>query len=319
VERRLKRDAIGAVTMALLALCAMGPLQSPAGTPRLWRDPGAIAQRDLRWGSGSAARVPKPPFRFVAEDHGGSQPKVTVTDADSTTWDVKFGVEVPAEIASNRIVWARGYFAEEMYFVPSGTIQGAAGLKRAAKAIDPGGRFTGARFRRVDPKLRRTEEAWTFQQNPFLGTRELSGLVILMNLINNWDIDKALNNRVLVATLPDGASERRFLVSDLGATFGKMGGSMGQKTKWTLKDYIAEDFIERVRDGKLQLDYEGFESKGLGEVPLDHARWFMGLLAQLTSSQLRAPFEAAGATPAEVDGYSKRLASKIAELQKAIR
>src|SRR5687767_14239308 len=144
----------------------------------------------------------------------------------------------------------------------------------------------------------------------------MSGLVILMNLINNWDIDKALNNRVLIATLPDGSAERWFIVSDLGATFGKMGGSMGQKTKWNLKDYIAEDFIERVHEGKLHLDYEGFESKGLGEVPLGHARWFTALVSQLTAAQLRSVFETAGATPQEVDGYSKRLAAKIAELQR---
>ena len=319
MRTRILRIWSGVVVMSLLGAPGARAQATSAGAPRLWRDPGPIAARDLLWGSGAAASAPKPPFKFLEEDKGGSQPKVTLTDARATTWDVKFGVEVSAEIASNRLLWALGYLVEEMHFVPSGTIGGVTGLKRAAKHIGPDGRFTRARFRRVDPALRRSEEPWTFQQNPFLGTKELSGLVILMNLINNWDIDKALNNRVLVATLPDGASERRFIVSDLGATFGKMGGSMGQKTKWNLKDYIAEDFIERVRDGKLQLDYEGFESKGLGEVPLDHARWFMALLAQLTPSQLRAPFEAAGATSAEVDGYSKRLASKIAELQKTIK
>jgi hypothetical protein len=286
---------------------------------KLWRDPSPIAQRDLRWGSGSEARAPKAPFTFVAEDPGGSQPKVSVTDANGVTWDVKFGVEVSSELASNRIVWALGYLAEEMYYVPSGAIKGATGLKRAAKEIGPGGSFKHARFRRDNPQLRRTDERWTFQQNPFLGTREFSGLVVLMNLICNWDIDKALNNRVAVAALPGSGAERWFMVSDLGATFGKMGGSMGQKTKWNLKDYIAEDFIEGVRDGKLQLDYEGFESKNLGDVPLEHARWFTSLVTQLTPAQLRAAFEAAGATPQEVDGYSKRFLEKVAELQRAVK
>ena len=292
---------------------------SGQGAALLWRDPSPIGQRDLRWGSGSEARAPKAPFTFVEEDTGGSQPKVTVTDAGGVTWDVKFGIEVSSELASNRIVWGLGYLVEEMYYVAAGTIQRVTGVKRAAKEIGPGGSFKHARFRRADAQLRRTDEPWTFQQNPFLGTKEMSGLVILMNLINNWDIDKALNNRVVVPALPDGRMERWFIVSDLGATFGKMGGSMGQKTKWNLKDYIAEDFIERVKDGKLQLDYEGFESKNLGEVPLDHARWFTSLATQLTPAQLRSAFEAAGATPQEVDGFSKRLAAKIAELQGAVK
>ena len=307
------------VVIAASMVAALAQQTAPSSTPaKLWKDPAPIAQRDLRWGSGSQARAPKAPFKFVEEDKGGSQPKVTIADASGTTWDVKFGVEVPAELASNRIVWALGYLVEEMYHVPAGTIQGVTGLKRAAEHVTATGQFKNARFRRVDARLRRTDEPWTFQQNPFLGTREMSGLVVLMSLINNWDIDKALNNRVLVATLPDGSSERWFIVSDLGATFGKMGGSLGQKTKWNLKDYIAEDFIERVHEGKLHLDYEGFESEGLGEVPLEHARWFTSLVSQLTAAQLRSAFEAAGAGPQEVDGYTKRFLSKVAELQKAI-
>ena len=313
-------------SMAVLYLCAAADVEAQrkvqpgsAAPARLWRDPGPIAQRDLLWGNGSQTRAPKPPFTFVEEDKGGSQPKVTITDATGTTWDVKFGVEVPAEIASNRIVWALGYLVEEMYHVPSGTIQGVSGLKRAAEHVGAGGGFKRARFRRVDPKMPRTDEPWTFQKNPFLGTRELSGLVILMSLLNNWDIDKAVNNRVLSVTSTDATAERWFIVSDLGATFGKMGGALGQKTKWKLKDYIAEDFIERVHEGKLHLDYEGFESAGLGEVPIDHARWFAELVSQLTPAQLHAAFEAAGATPQEIDGYSKRLSAKISELVKTVK
>jgi len=302
-----------------IALTAQRAVATPNGPARLWRDPGAISQRDLRWGSGGRSRAPRAPFRFIEEDKGGSQPKITITDANGARWDVKFGIEVPAEIASNRIVWAVGYLVEEMYHVASGTIQGVTALKRAAEHVGADGSFKNARFRRVDPAVQRTDEPWTFQQNPFVGTKEMSGLVIVMNLINNWDIDKALNNRVLAVTLPDGSTERWFVVSDLGATFGKMGGSMGQKTKWNLKDYIAEDFIERVHEGKLHLDYEGFESKGLGEVPLEHARWFTSIVSQLTLAQLRSAFEAAGATPQEVDGYSNRLAAKIAELRKAVK
>jgi len=317
--------ALVVATATILCLSAAATAQQPrahapgAAPARLWRDPSPVAQRDLRWGSGGQAHAPKPPFTFVEEDLGGSQSKVTIRDANGVTWDVKFGIEVSSELASNRIVWALGYLVEQMYYVPSGVIEKVTALKRAAKEIGAGGTFKHARFRRVDASLRRTDEQWTFEQNPFLGTKEMSGLVVLMNLLCNWDIDKGLNNRVIAATLPGGGRERWFVVSDLGATFGKMGGSIGQKTKWNLEDYIAEDFIEGVRDGKLQLDYEGFESKNLGEVALDHARWFTSLATQLTPTQLRAAFESAGATPEQVDGYTKRLSAKIAELAKAVR
>jgi hypothetical protein len=71
--------------------------------------------------------------------------------------------------------------------------------------------------------------------------------------------------------------------------------------------------------GPQPLDYEGFESKNLGDVPLAHARWFASLAGQLTPAQLRAAFEAAGGTVQEVDGYSKRFLAKVAELQKAVK
>src|SRR5829696_5670729 len=113
-----------ALTATLVHTCMAAAVEAQRSAPaqnapaKLWRDPSPIAQRDLRWGGGSEARAPKAPFAFVEEDHGGSQPKVTVTDANGVTWDVKFGVEVSSELASNRIVWALGYLTEEMYYVP---------------------------------------------------------------------------------------------------------------------------------------------------------------------------------------------------------
>src|SRR3954468_3778340 len=105
---------IATTTVIAMLLCTRAgtapesPQSANSATPvaRLWRDPSPVAKRDLRWGSGSAARMPKAPFTFIAEDMGGSQPKVTIADANRVTWDVKFGIEVSSELASNRIVWA---------------------------------------------------------------------------------------------------------------------------------------------------------------------------------------------------------------------
>jgi hypothetical protein len=329
VLQRLSFRAGGA--FAVIAICcltasdpAAAPQQAPTqpasamGTAVLWRDPGSMAGRDLFWGSASETRAPQGPFTFVEEDTSGTQPKVTVTDTRGQTWDVKFGHEVPAEIASNRFLWALGFLGEEMYLVRDGIIQGGKELRRAAEHLGPNASFKNARFRRRDPQIMRTDEEWTFQKNPFVGTKELSGLMIVMNLINNWDVQGSRNNKVLEVTMAGRGSERWFIVSDLGATFGRMGGPLGRKSKWNLKDYLAEDFIEAVKDGYLKLDYEGFGKDDLGLVPLEHARWFAALASQLTMRQLRRAFEAAGATPEEVDGYSKKLSAKITELQNAV-
>ena len=311
---------------AVSAGCATGggPLKPAApadasATAVLWRDPGAIGSKDLFWGSGSKDRAPQGPFAFVAEDTSGTNPKITVKDARGVEWDMKFDEEVHAEVAANRLVWALGYFVEDQYFVPEGTVSGATGLTRAASFIGPGGAFKNSRFRARDAARPRTEEEWTIQKNPFVGTRELSGLQVLMTLINNWDIQGPRNNKVLRATGPDGRVERQFLISDLGATFGRLGGGpISNKSKWNLAHFREEKFISKVDGATLFLAYDGFDPD-FDRVPLEHARWFAGLVAQLTTAQLRRAFEAAGAAPEQVEGYSTKLIEKIAALQQAVK
>lgn len=285
---------------------------------RLWSDPAPIGARDLFWGPGSETRAPKAPFAFVEENTAGTQPKIVVTDANGTSWDVKFGPEVPAEVAANRIVHALGYYSEESYFIGAGTISGARGLKRAAEHVSPSGTFTRARFARRDPSVTPTDEEWTFHENPFVGSKELSGLLILMTMINNWDIRGSANNDVVRVKTADGGLEQRYMVGDLGGTFGRMGGPISARSKWNLADYKAEGFIEKVEGGVVHLDYDGFDSK-MDRVPLEHARWFASLVSQLTPEQVRRAFQASGATPKEVEGFSARFVEKVAQLQAAVR
>jgi hypothetical protein len=310
--------ALCAGTTKLSAQTQVGTAGTTDPVPRLWSDPGAIASRDLYWGMGGELRVPKPPFTFVEEKDGGTQPKIVVTDANGTTWDVKFGPEAHAEVAANRFVHALGYFSEESYFLGAGRIEGVRGLKRADAHVSGAGTFVAARFTRRDPAVVPLEEEWTFHENPFVGTRELSGLVILMTILNNWDIRGPANNDVVRVTRPDGAQERRYLVGDLGGTFGRMGGPISLRSKWNLADYRAEGFIEKVEEGVVHLDYDGFDSR-MDRVPLEHARWFAALVSQLTPEQVRRAFEAAGATPDEVEGFAERFVEKIAQLQAALR
>lgn len=300
-----------------------GPLRpaAPADAafaPVLWRDPGPVGKRDLFWGAGSEARAPRPPFTFVEEEFSGKNPKIVVKDGRGQTWDVKFGEEAHSEIAANRLVWALGYFVEQQYFVREGTIAGATRLERAGEHVSRDGAFRNARFRLRDPATPRTDEEWTLKENPFVGTKEMSGLHILMTMVNNWDIDGARNNKVLRAPAGNGRAERWFLVSDLGATFGRMGGGrVTDHSKWTLDHFRRERFIEKVSGGMLDLAYDGYDSD-IDRVPLEHARWFAGLVTQLTETQLRRAFEAAGASAAETDGYTAKLLEKIDALRRAV-
>lgn len=310
--------------IAVLALVALTALPPASERPVLWRDPGHIASSDLSWSDRGRFKPPVPPFTFVKEDTSGSRAKVHAKDANGVEWNVKLAgnwddtAEVHAEVAAGRIVWALGYFVEPGYYVPGGTIEGVKDLHRAARALTPDGHFRAARFKRRPKKDETIDDHWTFLDNPFIGTRELSGLMILMTMLNNWDLTR-LNTAVLL----DGG-ERHYLVSDLGASFGHMENvrfpssffSMYPWTKWNVRDYQEQRFLDGVHDGRLRLHFRGEVT--MPDIPLEHARWFSDLVSQLTPAQIREAFESAGATPEETAGFAARFEEKVRELRTAV-
>ena len=285
------------------------------GTPAMWTDRGNVSALDLKLGIGSEEGMPKPPFTFVKEDTSGTNPKVRITDANGVSWNIKFDEEVHAEVAASRIVWASGYMVEESYFIPSGTIAGVGKLSRASKFVGSGGNFTNGMFEKRPDDVAKRGIFWTWDSNPFRGTKELSGLMILNALLNNWDA-KNTNNNVLGMFDSDGQTVKEwYIVADWGGSFGKMGGFMSH-TKWDLDAFNKQAFLSGVSGGQVKLNYSG--KMGSAAVPLEHARWFAGIIGQLTEEQVRQAFQAAGATPTEVDGFSRRLMQKIAELKTAV-
>ena len=123
--------------------------------------------------------------------------------------------------------------------------------------------------------------------------------MILMTLVNNWDIQGPRNNKVLRATAADGRVERRYLVADLGATFGRMGGGVvTNHSKWNLDHFRQEAVHREGQQRHAAPGHDGFDPD-LDRVPLEHARWFAGLASQLTAGaappRLRSRRRAAGA------------------------
>ena len=293
-----------------------------APTKVLWTDPGPIASRDLFWGIGSAERAPKPPFMFVSEDLSGTKPKMQVKDAAGVAWSVKLvpnradGNEVHAEIAATRILSAFGYFVDENYYVASGRVEGATGLKRAAEVVSADGAFQTARFERR-PDNAKVVGTWAIEANPFKGRRELAGLHALVMLVGAWDLIK---ENLVVLQVPSaslGSFEDRFVVSDLGSTFGRNRGGAGKvPTRWNIADYTASKFLTGVVQRKVQF-HDPLTGNAPLAIPLDHARWFAGMASQLSDSQIHRAFEASGASPVEVDAYSAQVRRRIAEFTAA--
>jgi hypothetical protein len=289
-----------------------------AGKPALFEDRGDISSLNLYWGIGGEDQAPKAPFTFDKEDSTGTNPKVKVTDANGTKWNVKFAEEVHAEVACSRIVWACGYKVEESYFVPSGQIKGVKGLDRAKPYITKDGSFKNAMFEKRPHNIARRNKPWSWESNPFSNTKEFSGLVMLVMLLNNWDT-KADNNEVLGMYDADGATVHDwYIMADWGASLGKS-GSVFNHNKWDLKDYSKQKFIQHVGKKKIDFTYGGVMSGVLEKMPVAHVKWFARIVGQLTPQQLQDAFKAAGATDEEVAGFASAVKLRIDALVAAAR
>jgi hypothetical protein len=287
----------------------------------LWRDPGEVEKLDFANGPGGLLDRPEPPFRFVKENMAGSTAKVRVVDSNGVAWMVKFGEEVRAQTFAARLAWALGYFAVPVYFVPRGTIVGVTPLKRAGKYVKSDGRFTNASFELyLDSPIRwmGDTQSWSWDANPFVGSRHLNGLKILLILLSDWDNKDARDikygSNTVILVYPDG--EAHYLVIDWGGSMGRWGNYLS-RSKWNCSGFEEQtrDFVGIRHGGGLKWGYEGQHTRDfIDDIQLDDVRWLLTYLGRVSDTQFRDGLLASGATPAEVHCFAKALAKRIQAL-----
>lgn len=321
--------AILALVFSASATAQKQKAPGKSGKPVIWADPGAVEQLDFTAGAGGKANTPKPPFTFIEEDLHGTNPKVRVSDANGNTWTVKFGSEVNAETFATRMAWAAGYFVEPAYFVPSGKIQNVGKLERAKSSIKSDGSFSDARFelhREKGVKKLDDEQSWSWIQNPFLGTKELKGLKVIMMLVSNWDnkdvrdVKRGSNTAIYRTPTGDGV-EDRYLITDWGGAMGKWGGFFGRE-KWDCKGFRGQtkDFIKGVKGNEIEFGYSGQHNSDFkNEISPSDAKWLLQYLGRITDNQLRVGLQASGATSEEVEIFTQSLRDRINQLKNVAR
>lgn len=305
----------------------------PAGTPVIWRDPGDVSRRNLTYGPGSPELAPVAPFTFVKEETTGESAKFDVTDARGETWVVKVGPEAQAETVSSRLVWSVGYFADESYYLDRAEIQNLPKLSRGQEFIENRNVVRRARFEPKRKNIARGEN-WDWEVNPFLETRELDGLKVLMVLLANYDTS-IRNNRILSTTNANGELEARYVATDVGATLGKVGGLGGKRSKNSLEDFRSSKFVLGVENGMVKFDYDTTPKKMgvfaslfkpsyrssqerkervMKNITVENARWIGSLLAELSDEQLRDAFRAAGYDQQTMNGFVAVIRNRINQL-----
>jgi len=300
--------------------------EDAAGLPAtIWRDPGNVSGLNLIYGVGGSDHAPDPhgTYTFDKEDMNGTSPKFDVKDEQGAKWRIKLGQEPQAETAATRLLWAAGYFVDEDYFLPEVIVQNLPKLSRGQSFVSDGVVVHGARLERRDKEVK-SIGVWSWFHNPFVGTKELNGLRVMMALLNNWDL-KTINNSIYVVD-----NERRYVVSDVGATFGKTGNTIS-RSKSNLKGYEESQFIAKEHSANVDfvmhsrpflltaVNVSNYENRSRMEkvtknIPRADAKWLGQLLGQLSDEQVRDCFRAGGYSPEEVEGYAKEVEKRIQEL-----
>jgi hypothetical protein len=294
---------------------------------RLWRDPGDVERLDMTSGPGGPSQKPIAPFTFIEEHSGGSQPCLSVRDANGRRWRVKWGHEVQPETFAVRLAWACGYFAEITHYIGSGTIADAGVLTRTAACIDQEGRFADARFELDDPAVEKLfeEHSWSWTDNPFVGSRELAGLKIVLMLISNWDnkdrrdVARGSNTAIYIARTSAWKQEAQYLIVDWGGSMGRWGGTVVTRGRWDAAGFAAQtpQFVAGVADGFVQFGYTGQRTADArARIRVEDVRWLCRYLGRITDEQLRAALAASGATAEEIETFAASLRDRITQLQR---
>jgi hypothetical protein len=291
----------------------------------IWRDPGRVASLNLLYGAGGKAHAPDPKgtFTFLKEDLLATSPKFDVADQQGVEWKVKLGEEPQSETAAARFLWAAGYFVDEDYYLPDLTVTGAPKLHRGEEFVGSDGTIHGARLER---KLKDVDKrgTWDWFENPFTNKRELNGLRIMMALLNNWDL-KDVNNSIY-----EMGGQRRYVVTDLGASFGNTGNSI-TRSKSAPQEYADSKFVDKATSAYVDFvmhsrpfflgafDVPNYQMRTRIEaitkkVPRADAKWLGRRLALLSDKQIGDGFRAGGYKADEIAVYTQAVRKRIAEL-----
>jgi hypothetical protein len=277
--------------------------RNTSGRPVLWERQD-ISRQDLFLGPGGEEMRPDlSHITLIREEKGGYSRKFRVKDGSGQEWVAKIGREAQTETAAVRLLSAIGYKTEINYLVPSVTIPGK-------------GTFTNVRFEARPHGVHRGDP-WKWGQSPFEGTHEMQGLKLMMAFLNNWDM-KSANNVILT----DG-NQRQYVISDLGATFGKT-GSNSLPLFWRIGrsrnnpgDYAKSKFVQGTTSRRVKVQFNGKNRSRMADFTFGDARWLAGLLSQLSDAQLRDAFRAANYPKHDVDLLAGAVRNRIVQLERA--
>jgi hypothetical protein len=268
----------------------------------LWAPP--QRGRDLFVGVGGQRLAPDPAARYTVIEikRSGFSRGYTVTDPRDREWSAKFPPEAHTEVTASRILWGIGYHQPPIYYMAEWN---------AAGAPSPNPQLP-ARFREKDPDFHglNSEGPWSYYHNPYVGTREMNGLLALQAMLGNSDL-KDQQNVIYTLKEPFEGARRWYVARDLGQSFGRTGTIDAPRGDPDV--FEATPFIKGVAGGYVRFHYQGRHRVLFERIRPGDVRWVCEQLKQLTDQQWADAFRAGGFAKPIADRFIRRMKQKIDE------
>jgi len=278
-----------------------GPPPSAAKLAELWVDPGS-QPRNLFNGVGGGAPKPAVDGRYTvtSRDTTGFSISYHVRDENGREWSAKIGPEAQPEVVASRVLWAVGYHQPPTYFVE----------RWIAVTNGHGQVLGGARFRPHGSALGlRPAGSWSWQRDPFVGTHPYSGLIVLLMILNDSDLNNRQNEIYDVLDGPREGASRWYVVKDLGASLGESGRV--DPRRGYIEGFEREPFITGVEDGLVRFGFRGRRYHLLEHITVDDVRWTCERVRRITDGQWRDAFRAGGYDDELTTRFIARIKQKV--------
>jgi hypothetical protein len=275
---------------------------SAAQLAQLWvrPEPG----RDLFYGVGGRRLAPDPKAKYTVIEikRGGYSRGYTLEGPDDREWSAKFPPEAGTEVIASRLHWGIGYHQPPIYLLRDWT---------ATKATSPNPQLP-ARFREKDPDLNGLDagDSWSYYENPFVGTRQMNGLLVLQAMLGNSDLKETQNVVYTLKKEAEGAT-RWYVARDLGHTFGRTG--VLDAPRGDIEVFENTPFILGVENGRVKFEWRGRHRELVSNIRPADVRWICEQLDRLTDEQWRDAFRAGGVEGPMAARFIRRMKQKVAE------